>query len=210
MIERCPHCQEDVVFSRNICPACGEVSISDQRTEATLIDREKASSRYPVYMAPLEEELSLTQRRGRLLLCLATGILLAPDITYFLVGLSWISLRGWALLRLITTGWLLLRLWEGKRWSRRLLSTCALVVGVGAILRGILDHTKSPPALLLFCFVFGPLFVAVAWTLTFSEETRDFLRLRRGRVAPGPADAPRASITPEDADPTAESAEPDA
>lgn len=184
MIERCPHCQEDVVFSRNICPACGEVSASDQRREATLIDREKASSRYPVYMAPLEEELSLTQRRGRLLVWLCTGFLLAPDFTYFLVGLSWLSFRGWPLLRLIVTGWLLLRLWEGKRWSRWLLSASAFTVGVAAIIRGALHRVDAPPSMLLFCLVFGPLFVVVAWTLAFSEETRDFLRLRRGRTPP--------------------------
>lgn len=183
MIERCPHCREDVVFSRNICPACGELSASDQRTEATLIDREKASSIYPVYMGPLEDELSLTQRRGRLLVWLCTCFLLAPDLTYFLVGLSWLSFRGWPLLRLIVTTWLLLRLWEGKRWSRRLLAAAALTVGVAAIIRGALAHADTPPSMLLFCFIFGPLFVVVGWTLTFSEEARDFLRLRRGRTA---------------------------
>jgi len=179
MIERCPHCGKDVVFSKNICPECGLVSAEDERTELTGLAQERATSRHPTYTGPLEDMLSASQARGRLLVALAMGFLLTPDTAFFLVKLCWLRFEFLALIRLIALAWLLRRVWDGALWASRLAAVVAAVVGVSGVLVGIVRvRTLAPPLVLLFC-IFGPLFVISAYTLTYSPDAQDFLHRQR-------------------------------
>ncbi len=121
------------------------------------------------------------QRSGRLLLALATGFLVAPFLAYFLVCLAWLSFRFGALLCIIGLMWLLCRVWEGKRWAVRLAAGLAAIVGIVGAVRGVVQSRALPgPVVGLFC-VFGPIFVGVAWFLTFSPPVREYLKMLRLR-----------------------------
>ena len=41
MIQKCPHCHRDVIFSRDICPACGHSSTEEERSEITDLERDR-------------------------------------------------------------------------------------------------------------------------------------------------------------------------
>ena len=195
MIERCPHCGADVIFSSSICPACGYESSEQDRTEPSALEIERRTSRYPTYTAELETILSAPQARGRLLLGLTSGILLAPGITYVVTGLLMGIVSGVAFLAtlmLVAGGWLLLRAWEGRVWAWRLSALAAASLGIAGMLIAFVRRSVLPTPIVFLACLLGPMFLACAWTLSFSRDAREYRDIRRRHLRPMQRPSPKA------------------
>jgi hypothetical protein len=136
MVERCPCCGADVVFSGDLCPACGHSSPRSDRVQPSRLARERAESAVPTYTAHLEHVLNPREERGRLVFWLAAGLLLIPDIGGSVVPLFFLRPQWWSFLRLGLGVGLLIRSWHGRRGGRLSVGAWGLVLavvgGVGA------------------------------------------------------------------------------
>ena len=183
MIEKCPHCHRDVMFTRDICPACGHTSTEEERGKPTAFDEERDSSRVPTYFQPLEDELTVAQKRGLLLLMVSSVALLAPDVGIFVVRLRWLSFDIGALIRLALVVALLRILWRGRTWAKKATALIAAVAGIAGPLAALLWHNQLSAALVFLFCVWGVVLIFVAVTLVRSQDVEDYLKIRRKAAA---------------------------
>jgi len=179
MIQKCPHCNRDVVFSRSICPACGLAAADEERGEATYMGDEARLGLAAAYTEEMETRLNETQRRGRLQTALTIGLLIAPLFALNTVGLFWLRMTFRGLAALTVVSWLGWRLWYGGRFARHLLWVTALVSGgVGVACCGLRYETLNPVAFLT-CLVFGCVYLWCGWILLRSRDVPEWLRYQR-------------------------------
>jgi len=179
MIERCPHCQHDVMFSRDICPECGRTAAEEERLQATSLEEEKRTGRLPTYFGPIEDELADAQKRGRVLLWLITAVLVGPDAGLVVVKLRWLSFDLFAVARVICMVLVLRALWRGKEWARKTAAGLAGLSGVALPAMSLAFRQKLNQSQHFLFWVLGVLLLTSAVTLLRSEELADYLRLRR-------------------------------
>ena len=181
MIQKCPHCKRDVVFSREICPACGLVSADEERGEATYMGDEARLGLAAAYTEEMETRLNETQRRGRLQTGLTIGLLIAPLVVLNTVGLFWLRLTFSAFLALVVVSWLGWRLWFGGRIARHLLWVSAAAAGISGLVFCGMHYQTINPVAFLTCLVFGLVYLWCAWILLCSRDLPEWLRYQRHR-----------------------------
>lgn len=189
-IQKCPHCAKDALFCGDLCPNCGHPSRLDERGEADLA--RDARGRLPVYIASLDEELSPPQRRGRLLLGLALGLLALPLAAWSAVNLYLVLMTdqghelpwGRALLLLLGAAVVLATAWQGRRWAWRVSVAAAAAGGLWLLVRLVLalGGGRALPLEWLAGVVFGPTCLWCAWILGRSRDVAEFMsrQSRRG------------------------------
>ena len=179
MIQKCPHCKRDVVFSREICPACGHAARPEARGEATYMGDEARLGLRPAYTVEMETRMNAVQRRGRLQTGLLIGLLLAPLVALNTVGLLWLRLNLYGVLALAVAAWLCWHLWYGSRLARHVLWVAAagagLLGGAALLSRG----GDLNPVLFLACLVFGAVYLWCAWVLLCSTDVPEWLAYQR-------------------------------
>lgn len=184
MIEKCPHCKRDVIFSRNICPACGHTSDDAERGEPTYMGDDAKRGLSPAYTQAMETAMNETQRRGRLLTGLIIGMILAPLVVLNTVLIFWLKPDPAALAALAFAGWLLRKLWLGRIWAKQLTILAGVLSGIaGLTLCVVRRGGPNPlnPVFFLMCLVFGIVYLWGAWNLYWSKDIPEFLKMQRRR-----------------------------
>lgn len=179
MIQKCPHCKSNVIFSRNICPACGYEVPEGDRLESDYIGDQAKLGIVPAYTRAMEETLNETQKRGRLLVGLIIGLLLSPQIVLTCVSFFWLRPSLWGVLVLIVTVWLCRRLWLGVAWCRPGLGILAGISGFSGLVLLVFGHAGLNPVARLVCGVFGLVYLWCSYQLLASLEIPEFLRVQR-------------------------------
>lgn len=182
MIQKCPHCKHDVVFSREICPACGLASTDEERGEATYMGDEARLGLAAAYTEEMETRLNETQRRGRLQTALVIGMLVAPWIVLNTVGVFWLRLRFSGFMALVLMSWLGWRLWFGGRIVRHILWVAAAAGGMAGLAYCVMHIQTINPVALLACLIFGLVYLWCAWILLLSRDLPEWLRYQRMRL----------------------------
>jgi hypothetical protein len=182
MIQKCPHCKRDVVFSREICPACGLTARPEERGEATYMGDEARLGLKPAYTEEMETRMNAVQRRGRLQTGLVIGLLLAPLVALDSVGLLWLRLSPYGILALVVAAWLSWRLWYGSRLARHVLWVAAAGAGLAGCATVALQRGALNPVLFLACLVFGTVYLWCAWVLLCSTDLPEWLAYQRQRA----------------------------
>ncbi len=178
MIHKCPHCKNDVIFSREICPACGHMTKEEDRLESTYVGDEAKLGIVPAYTRGIEETMNETQKRGRTLLGLVIGLLLAPQVVFNVVRVIWLSPDFRGLLALAVTGWLTRKLWLGHPWARVMLVWAAAAAGLSAVGTFVLRFAELNPVAKLACGGFGLVYVWCAWQLFRSKDIPEFMKVQ--------------------------------
>lgn len=192
-IQKCPHCAKDALFCGDLCPNCGHTSRLEERGEADLA--RDARGRHPVYAAVLDEELSPPQRRGRLLLGLALGLLALPLVAWNAVGgclllttdqgheLPWVR----ALLLLLAAAVVLRKVWLGRRWAWRVGVAAAAVGGIWLLVRLVLALAggRAQPLDWLTGAVLSVVCLWCAWILGRSRDVAEFMSRQSRRDEEG-------------------------
>lgn len=183
MIQKCPHCKRDVVFSREICPACGHASPESQRGPATYMGDAARLGLAPAYTEEMETRMNAVQRRGRIQTGLVIGLLLAPLVAWNAVGLFWLRPRLAAAVILVVGSWLCWKLWYGSRAARHILWVTAGVAGLSGCATLVLRCAALGPVWFLTCLVFGAVYVWCSWILLRSRDVPEWLSYQRRRQA---------------------------
>jgi hypothetical protein len=181
MIQKCPHCKHDVVFSRDICPACGHHSRDEDRLQATYMGDEARLGLAPMYTEEMETRMNAVQRRGRVQTGLVIGLLLAPLVALNTVGVYWLRLSSWGMFALAAASWLCWRLWLGSRWARHLLWVAAAASGLWGCATVAVRRLELDPVRFLAFLVFGAVYVWCAWILLRSPDLPEWLSYQRRR-----------------------------
>jgi hypothetical protein len=181
MIQKCPHCKQDVVFSRDICPACGHCARDEERGQATYMGDEARLGLAPLYTEEMETRMNAVQRRGRIQTGLIIGLLLAPLVTLNTVGLWWLRVSLPGVLALAIAAWLCWKLWSGSRAARHLLWVAAAGLGIAGCVTVAVERTALDPVRFLAYLVFGAVYVWCAWILLRSTDLPEWLSYQRQR-----------------------------
>jgi hypothetical protein len=181
MIQKCPHCKQDVVFSREICPACGHAARDEQREQATYMGDEARLGLAPLYTEEMETRMNAVQRRGRIQTGLIIGLLLAPLVTLNTVGLWWLRLSLAGVLALAVAAWLCWKLWNGSSGARHLLWVAAAIAGSAGGVTVAVQRTALDPVRFLAYLIFGAVYVWCAWILWRSTDLPEWLNYQRQR-----------------------------
>lgn len=179
MIQKCPHCKRDVVFSRDICPACGYEAADSERLPATYMGDEARLGLAPMYTEEMETRMNAVQRRGRIQTGLVIGLLVAPLVTLNTVGIYWLRPTAYGALALAVEGWLCWRLWNGSRFARHVLWAAAGAAGLAGLAAVITRGTALDPVRFLAYLVFGIIYVWCAWILLRSRDLPEWLSYQR-------------------------------
>lgn len=183
MIQKCPHCKRDVVFSREICPACGHSSAESARGPATYMGDEARLGLAPAYTEEMETRMNAVQRRGRIQTGLVIGLLLAPLVAWNAVALFWLRPRFGAFALLAVSAWLCWKLWWGSRLARHVLWVAAGAAGLAGWVNLAMRRATLGPVWLLACLVFGGVYLWCAWMLLRSTDLPEWLSYQRRRQA---------------------------
>ena len=179
MIERCPHCHEDVMFTRDICPACGHTSSEDERVEQTDLDARRQEARTPVFDLPFVTAMTVAEQRGRLELSLITVVFLLPDAFCLFVRACELRLDPWVA-GLMAVSLLLVRgLWRGSPRARSAATWFSASAGVTQLLAAVCLHPRLPIAHRGLLWGSGCLLLLVAWPLWRSTDLTDYQRRLR-------------------------------
>jgi hypothetical protein len=179
MIEKCPHCKTDVIFSRDICPACGHPSKDGEREEATYLGEAKTDGR-PVYNQEMEVTMTARQRHGRILTGIMCGAIPAPLLAHTLVYMVWFRVSGWVLLSLFVSSVVVYHLWYGRKWAHWLAVAGTLLAGCAGPIRVVLRGTAHLNAVDVMAYVvFALVYLWCAWQLALSTDIREFLDYQR-------------------------------
>jgi len=179
MIHKCPHCKNDVIFSREVCPACGYRSAEHERLESTYVGDEAKLGFVPAYTRDIEEQMNETQKRGRVVLSLVIGMILAPQIVFNVVLGFWLSVSFKGLLALAVTTWLTRKLWFGFRWTKAVITYAVGFTGLAGIVILLLRFSALNPVAKLACGVFGVVYLWCAWQLLQSKDIPEFMTVQR-------------------------------
>jgi hypothetical protein len=172
------------LFSRDICPACGQTSAPAERTEPTEIQRRLDDPHTPSYTGPFDEAMTEAEKRGRIELSLVSAVFLVPDGVRTVVGILLLRPEFLPGLRLVLA-WLLVRaLWQGRTWARRLAGVLALAIGLGLVAFALGRHARLTPVELLFFWGTGVPILLTALPLWRSTDLTDYLRRRREQPPP--------------------------
>lgn len=177
MIQKCPHCKTDVIFSRNICPACGHPSRDGERGEATYLGEAKTDGR-PVYNYVIETTMTARQRHGRILVGLICGAVPAPLVADTIVRLIWLQPNWWVLLGALVSAWVVYHLWYGQRWAYWLAAVGTAAAGVAGLGQAVhLVHAEmAMNAVEAMAFVvFSLVYLWCAWQLLRCTDVKEFL-----------------------------------
>jgi hypothetical protein len=179
MIQKCPHCHRDVVFSRDICPACGLAARDAERQQATYMGDAARLGLAAQYTEEMETRTNAVQRRGRIQTGLVIGLLLAPLITFNTVELWWLrpNFRGMAVLAL--AAWLCGKLWYGSRFARHVLWIAAAACGLAGCITVAVQRLALGPLRFLAYLIFGAVYVWCAWILCRSVDLPEWLNYQR-------------------------------
>jgi uncharacterized Zn finger protein (UPF0148 family) len=183
MIQKCPHCKRDVLFSRDICPACGHTSKESERGEPTYMGEEARQGLAPAYTEAIETTMTETQKRGRLLVGLIIGMILAPLVVLNAVLVFWLSPRFPAIAALAVAAWLLRQLWLGRPWARPVVSLAAACAAGAGLVHCVLQRHTLNPVFFLLSLVFGVVYLWCAWNLYWSRDIPEFLKVQRRLAA---------------------------
>lgn len=183
MIQKCPHCKRDVVFSRQICPACGHASPEQARGEATYMGEAARRGAAPLYTEEMETRMNAVQRRGRLQTGLVIGMLLAPLVAWNAVELFWLRPRPLPVALLAGLAWLCRRLWQGRRATRLPLGVLAAASGLVGLALLAAGRAEGNPVWFLACLVFGMVYLWCGWILLRSRDLPEWLAYQRRRQA---------------------------
>jgi hypothetical protein len=179
MIEKCPHCKRDVIFSRNICPACGHTSDDAERGEPTYMGDDAKRGLSPAYTQAMETAMNETQRRGRLLTGLIIGLILAPLVVLNAVLIFWLKPDFAALVALAFAAWLLRKLWTGRTWAKQLTILGSTLSGVAGLALCVVRRDTLNPVFFLMFLIFGVVYLWGAWNLYWSKDIPEFLKMQR-------------------------------
>ncbi|MCK5804484.1 MAG: hypothetical protein KAI66_16720 [Lentisphaeria bacterium] len=182
MIQKCPHCQNDVIFSRDICPACGYIVKDEERLDSSYTGAKEEMRLHPVYTREMERRMTETQKRGRTLAGLVILMLLSPTLAYNVVRVMVLKPQFWPLVALLVVATLMHKFWQGVRWAWwGALLGCAIVGGgaLAQLIRLVIAGLAQDPVTLLFCMVYGILLPWCAWILWHSHNLHDFLKYQR-------------------------------
>lgn len=187
-IGKCPHCGKDSLFTRGICPNCGHTSKPEERGKPDfLLD---ANGGLPSYTDPLEAEMTISQKHGRILIILCTLMIGLPLLAWTSVvifqslensfhppifpPLAMLCLDIYITYKLLVrTHW--------ARWSLCLLAVTACIVFASSL------HTHKRLALISSIALFSMTNLTAALLLSTSRDVDDFLNLdgtQRGHGAP--------------------------
>lgn len=183
-IQKCPFCRKDALFCGEICPNCGHASKWEEREEPNLcLD---SNGRVPVYTETLEQQLSPTQKRGRMLFCVVYGMLIFPLVAWNTINLflsfSMNNLEQLSvfppLLYLSLALFLTRFAWLGRQWAR--ISTAAFTLFAGIILTVslLIPFWGSSSISSLAGTVYGAVAFISAIILFSSKDIADFMNLQ--------------------------------
>lgn len=178
MIQKCPHCKTDVIFSRDICPACGHPSRDEERGEATYLGEAKTDGR-PIYNQVIETAMTARQRHGRILVGLICGAVPIPWFAYSVVGLLWLKPDFWGLLATLVAAWVVYHLWYGRPWAYWLAAVGTLLAGGTGLCRAGLQFTNEygmNAVQVMAYVVFALVYLWCAWQLFRCPDVKEFLK----------------------------------
>ncbi len=177
MIQKCPHCKTDVIFSRNICPACGHPSRDEERGEATYLGEAKTDGR-PVYNQVMETQMTARQRNGRIVTGLICGAIPAPLLAYSAVSLFWLRPDWLVLLGTMYAAWLAYHLWYGRPWARWLGAGSTLLAGCAGLFEAVVvlrSEVAMNAVQIMAYVVFSLVYLWCAGQLARSPDVKEFL-----------------------------------
>ena len=179
MIQKCPHCRTDVIFSRDICPACGHPSRDAERGEATYLGEAKTDGR-PVYNQAIETTMTARQRNGRILVGLICGAIPAPLVAHTAVHLVWFRVNGWVLSAALVSIWVVYHLWFGRGWARWLATVGTLAAGAAGLYQAVLRRGGGMNAVEIMAYVvFALVYLWCAGQLLRCQDVKEFLAYQR-------------------------------
>jgi hypothetical protein len=179
MIQKCPHCKTDVIFSRDICPACGHPSRDEERGEPTYLGEAKTDGR-PVYNQEMEATMTARQRHGRILVGMICGAIPAPLLAHTVTYLVWLKVNGWVLLGLFVSCTFVYHLWYGRKWAHWLAAAGTLVAGCAGLYQAVLRRGVGLNAVEIMAYVvFALVYLWCAWQLIRCQDVKEFLLYQR-------------------------------
>jgi len=189
MIQKCPHCQTDVIFSRDICPACGHPSQDTERGEATYLGEAKTDGR-PVYNLGIETTMTARQRHGRILVGLICGSIPAPLVAHTAVYLVWFQVSGWVLLATFVSTWVVFHLWYGRKWACWFAALGTLTSGLAGIgqagrmvYEAVQNSGRRMNAVEIMAYVvFALVYLWCSWHLLRCQDVKEFLGYQRNHT----------------------------
>ena len=182
MIQKCPHCQADVIFSRDICPACGHPSQDGERGEATYLGEAKTDGR-PVYNLGIETTMTARQRHGRILVGLICGAIPAPLVAHTAVYLVWFRVSVWVLLATFVSTWVVFHLWYGRKWARWVVAIGTLTAGCAGLYQAVLRRGTGMKAVEIMAYVvFALVYLWCSWQLLRCQDVKEFLGYQRNHT----------------------------
>ena len=175
-IGKCPHCGKDSLFTRGICPNCGLTSKPEERGKPDfLLD---ANGKLPSYTEVLEEEMTVSQKHGRILLMLCTLMIGLPLLAW--TGVVFFqSLENsfhppvfppFAMLCLdIYITYKLFSRTRWTRWALCILATTACIIFASSV------HTHEGFSLITSITLFSVINLSAAMMLATSKDVTEYL-----------------------------------
>ena len=175
-IGKCPHCGKDSLFTRGICPNCGLTSKPEERGKPDFLLN--ADGKLPSYTEVLEEEMTISQKHGRILIMLCTLMIGLPLLAWTSVVIFQ-SLENsfhppifpplaMLCLDIFTT----YKLFARTRWARWAL--CLLAVTASLIFASGV-HTHEGFALVTSITLFSVINLTAALMLATSRDATEYL-----------------------------------
>ena len=179
-IGKCPHCGKDSLFTRGICPNCGLTSKPEERGKPDfLLD---ANGKLPSYTETLEEEMTVSQKHGRILIMLCTLLIGVPLLAWTCVAIFQSFENSFhppifpPLAMSSLAAYLTYRLFELARWARW--SLCALAV-IASIVFARTLHSDASFALYASIALYAAINLSAVLMLASSKDITDYLNLHR-------------------------------
>ena len=183
-IGKCPHCGKDSLFTRGICPNCGLTSKPEERGKPDfLLD---ANGKLPSYTEVLEEEMTVSQKNGRILIMLCTLLIGVPLVGWFGVALFQSFENAFhppifpPFAMSVMAGYLTYRLFERTRWARWTL--CALAVFASVVFARSI-HAEPGFALYASIVLYSAINLAAVLMLAISRDVTEYMNMQKN--APG-------------------------
>lgn len=193
-IQKCPHCGKDAMFSHSICPNCGHESKSSERLDPDY-KVDEARGGVPSYASSMEEEMTVVQHHGGILLGVVLGLLAFPLLCWSVTCLFLLldpnrtmSIPFFrTLLVCVLLGWADWELWFGRIWVRYVLGVLGIL---GALSMGAyaLHHVwllvsggEGNSLIVLACGVFAAMYGWSGWQLFRSRSIPEFMAYQRQR-----------------------------
>lgn len=180
-IGKCPHCGKDSLFTRGICPNCGLTSRPEERGKPDfLLD---ANGKLPSYTEVLEEEMTVSQKHGRILIMLCTLMIGLPLLAWTSVVIFQSQENSFhppvlpPLAMLCLDIYLTYKLFARSRWARWAL--CLLAVTACIVFTSSL-HTNKGFNFLTSIILFSAINLAAALMLATSRDATEFLTQNGG------------------------------